>query len=88
MKKLKIFLLTLLMVITVLPVNTLADEDTSYKEPNVLVYATKEQLMDGTFAPNEKGVPENIGKIVFGKNNTGAPQEWYILGKDNGITNG
>ena len=31
MKKLKIFLLTLLMVITVLPVNTLADEDTSYK---------------------------------------------------------
>ena len=88
MKKLKIFLLTLLMVTTLLPVNTLADENNSSKEPNVLVFATKEQLMDGTFAPNEKGVPENIGKIVFGKNNTGAPQEWYILGKDNGITNG
>ena len=57
MKKLKIFLLTLLMVTTLLPVNTLADENNSSKEPNVLVFATKEQLMDGTFAPNEKGVP-------------------------------
>ena len=86
MKKLKIFLLTLLMVITVLPVNTLADEDTSYKEPNVLVFATKEQLMDGTFAPNEKGVPENIGKIVFGINAANITQEWYILGKDTGVS--
>ena len=68
MKKLKIFLLILLMVITVLPVNTLADEDTSYKEPNVLVYATEEQLMDGTFAPDSDGVAKNIGKILFGKN--------------------
>ena len=89
MKKLKLFLLILLMVITILPINTIAEgEDASSKEPDLSVYATKEQLMDGTFAPNENGVPENIGKIVFGKNNTGAPQEWYILGKDNGITNG
>ena len=46
MKKLKIFLLTLLMVITVLPVNTLADDDNSSKKPDVSVFATKEQLMD------------------------------------------
>ena len=92
MKKLKIFLLTLLMVITVLPVNTLADEDTSYKEPNVLVFATKQQLMDETFAPNENGVPKNIGKIVFGKNTkidgpftSVNPQEWYVLGADSGV---
>ena len=92
MKKLKIFLLILLMVITVLPVNTLADEDTSYKEPNVLVFATKQQLMDETFAPNENGVPKNIGKIVFGKNTkidgpftSVNPQEWYVLGADSGV---
>ena len=92
MKKLKIFLLTLLMVITLLPVNTLADENNSSKEPNVLVFATKEQLMDGTFAPNENGVPKNIGKIVFGKNTkidgpftSVNPQEWYVLGADSGV---
>ena len=92
MKKLKIFLLTLLMVITVLPVNTLADDDNSSKKPDVSVFATKEQLMDETFAPNENGVPKNIGKIVFGKNTkidgpftSVNPQEWYVLGADSGV---
>ena len=92
MKKLKIFLLTLLMVITVLPVNTLADDDNSSKEPDVSVFATKQQLMDETFAPNENGVPKNIGKIVFGKNTkidgpftSVNPQEWYVLGADSGV---
>ncbi|MDD6525851.1 MAG: hypothetical protein PUF67_06430, partial [Firmicutes bacterium] len=74
------------MVITLLPVNTLADENNSSKEPDVSVFATKEQLMDGTFAPNEKGVPENIGKIVFGINAANITQEWYILGKDTGVS--
>ena len=92
MKKLKIFILTLLMVITVLPVNTLADDDNSSKKPDVSVFATKEQLMDETFAPNENGVPKNIGKIVFGKNTkidgpftSVNPQEWYVLGADSGV---
>ena len=92
MKKLKIFILTLLMVITVLPVNTLADDDNSSKEPDVSVFATKQQLMDETFAPNENGVPKNIGKIVFGKNTkidgpftSVNPQEWYVLGADSGV---
>ncbi len=84
MKKLKIFLLTLLMVITLLPVNTIAEGEQT-TAPDVTVYATKKQMMDGTFTPNENGVPENIGKIVFGKNNTGAPQEWYVLGKDSEV---
>ena len=88
MKKLKIFLLTLLMVITVLPVNTLADDDNSSKKPDVSVFATKEQLMDETFAPNENGVPKNIGKILFGKNSSGNSQEWYILGADSGVNDG
>ena len=55
-------------------------------EPSVSAYATKTQLMDGTFAPNTDGTAANYGKIVFGKNSSGASQEWYILGKDNGVS--
>ena len=49
-------------------------------EPSVSAYATKTQLMDGTFAPKADGTAENIGKLVFGKNSDGNPQKWYILG--------
>ena len=57
--------------------------------PGVSAYATKEQLMDGTFAPDSSGTPANIGKLVFGKKSDGAtPQEWYILGADSGVTGG
>ena len=76
------------MVTTLLPVNTLADDDNSSKEPDVSVFATKQQLMDETFAPNENGVPKNIGKILFGKNSSGNSQEWYILGADSGVNDG
>lgn len=73
------------MIFTVLPVSIKAEGDTL--EPDVTVYATKEQLMDGTFAPDSDGVAKNIGKIVFGKNADNKPQEWYILGKDDGKIN-
>ena len=53
---------------------------------SVTVYATKDQLMDDTFAPNSEGTPQNIGKIVFGKDSSGNPLEWYILGKDEGVS--
>ena len=57
--------------------------------PGVSAYATKEQLMDGTFAPDSSGTPANIGKLVFGKKSDGTtPQEWYILGADSGVTGG
>ncbi|MGN0307608.1 MAG: hypothetical protein ACI4DN_05270 [Lachnospiraceae bacterium] len=56
--------------------------------PSVSAYATKEQLMDGTFAPDSNGLPTNIGKLAFGKNISGNPQEWYILGADSGVTEG
>ena len=49
-------------------------------------YATKAQLMDNTFAPNLSGNAANIGKLVFGKNSESNSQEWYILGKDKGIS--
>ena len=51
-------------------------------EATHFTYATKAQLMDGTFAPDSNGNATNIGKLVFGKNSSGQPQEWYILGKD------
>ena len=56
-------------------------------EPSVSAYATKEQLMDDTFAPKADGTAENYGKLVFGKKSDGTTaQEWYILGKDEGVS--
>lgn len=52
-------------------------------EPSVTDYATKEQLMDDTFKPDDgTGIGTNIGKLIFGKNSKGEAQEWYILKKD------
>ena len=55
-------------------------------EPSVTAYATKDQLMDGTFKPKDDGTADNYGKLVFGKNSSGSAQEWYILGKDEGVS--
>ena len=38
-------------------------------------YVTKAQLMDGTFAPDADGIVTNIGKLIFGNNSNGQPQE-------------
>ena len=59
--------------------------DGTTKSPSVSTYATKAQMMDGTFAPNSSGEATNIGKLVFGKNSSGEAQEWYILGQDKGV---
>ena len=58
--------------------------DGTTKSPSVSTYATKDQMMDGTFA-NSSGEATNIGKLAFGKNSSGEAQEWYILGKDSGV---
>ena len=50
-------------------------------------YVTKEQLMN-SFKPYSDGTAVNYGKLVFGKNSDGNPQEWYILGADSGVTGG
>lgn len=56
-------------------------------EPSVSAYATKTQLMDGTFKPGANGTATNYGKLVFGKKSDGTTaQEWYILGKDEGVS--
>lgn len=55
-------------------------------EPSVTAFATKDQLMGDTFKPDAYGNATTIGKLVFGKNSDGNPQEWYILGKDEGVS--
>lgn len=49
-------------------------------EPEVSLYATKNQMMDDTFKPGADGTAANYGKLKFGKN------RWYILGKDDVIS--
>ena len=42
-------------------------------------YATKEELENWSY-------DTTVGKIVFGKDSSGNPLEWYILGKDSGVS--
>ena len=91
-KKGMAFVLSLAMVAGLVPAmsggaNKVQAAPGSGTEPSVSAYATKTQLMDGTFAPNAFGTAVNYGKIVFGKKSDGTTaQEWYILGKDEGVS--
>ena len=42
--------------------------------------------MNGTFKPNSEGSAWNYGRLLFGKNSRGGAQQWYILGKDEGVS--
>ena len=84
-KRILSILLTLCMVLVLCPVTVFAEGETS-STPSVSAYATKAQLMDDTFAPDSSGNAMNIGKLVFGKNSSGESQQWYILGKDTGVS--
>ena len=86
----KRILAVLMAVLMVLPGNLdgiLADDNNSTKAglPSVTAYAAKEQLMN-SFTPDSNGTAVNIGKLIFGKNSDGDAQEWYILGKDSGVS--
>ena len=91
-KKEMAFVLSLAMVAGLVPAmsggaNKVQAASGSGTEPSVSAYATKTQLMDGTFAPKADGTAEKYGKIVFGKKSDGTTaQEWYILGKDEGVS--
>lgn len=91
-KKGMVFVLSLAMVAGLVPAmsggaNKVQAAAGSGTEPSVSAYTTKTQLMDGTFAPNADGTAVNYGKIVFGKKSDGTTaQEWYILGKDEGVS--
>ena len=56
------------------------------KSPSVSTYATKDQMMDGTFKPDSEGSAWHYGRLLFGKNSSGRAQQWYILGKDGGVS--
>ena len=98
MKKLKhnfkkgmAFVLSLAMVAGLVPAmsggaNTVQAATGSGTEPSVTAFATKDQLMGDTFKPDSNGEVTTIGKLVFGKNSDGNPQEWYILGKDESVS--
>ena len=91
-KKGMAFVLSLAMVAGLVPAmsggaNTVQAATGSGTEPSVSAYATKEQMMGGTFAPDSNGTATTIGKLVFGKKSDGTTaQEWYILGKDEGVS--
>lgn len=74
-------------LITIMPQGTVSvkADDTQEMTPSVSAYATKEQLMDDTFAPKNDGTADNYGKLAFGRSSLGYAQEWYILGKDSRI---
>ena len=90
-KKTVSLLLAAAMILTSFPVSgkEARAAGTSDRSLSVKAFATKEQLMDETFAPDGTGNSSTIGKIAFGKNQTmnleGTVVEWYILGKDNGV---
>ena len=66
------------------PGGTVHAKAADVSEPGVTAYATKEQLMTA-FTPDASGTNTNVGKLLFGKNASGTAQDWYILGKDNGV---
>ena len=99
MKKLKhnfkkgmAFVLSLAMVAGLVPAmsggaNKVQAAAGSGTEPSVTAFATKDQLMGDTFKPDADGNATTIGKLVFGKKSDGTTaQEWYILGKDEGVS--
>lgn len=97
MKKLKhnfkkgmAFVLSLAMVAGLVPAmsggaNMVQAATGSGTEPSVTAYATKDQLMTA-FNPDSNGDATTIGKLVFGKNSSSVAQEWYILGRDTGVS--
>ena len=92
-KKGMAFVLTFAMIAGLVPAmsggaNTVQAATGSGTEPSVTAYATKAQLMGDTFKPDAKGNATTTGKLVFGKNSKGNPQEWYILGADSGVSGG
>lgn len=88
-KKGMAFVLSLAMVAGLVPAmsggaDTVQAATGTGKEPSVTAFATKDQLMTA-FNPDSNGNATTIGRLVFGKNSSGKPQEWYILGKDKGV---
>ena len=70
------YALTLALVLSFAPsfASTKAYAASAAATPSVSTYATKAQLKNDTFRPNDDGTATNIGKINFGG------KAWYLLG--------
>ena len=74
-------ILTFALVIGLLPVmpgNANVVKAAGGSAPSITAYATKDELMNWAY-------DTTVGKIVFGKDSSGNPMEWYILGSDSGV---
>ena len=80
-KRILSIMLAMCMVLALVPQAAFAEGETD-STPSLSTFATKQQLMDA-FSSNDA---DNKGKLVFGKNSEGKVQEWYILGKDSGVS--
>ena len=91
-KKGMAFVLSLAMVAGLIPAmsggaNTVQAATGEGTQLSVTAFATKDQLMGDTFKPDANGTATTKGKLVFGKKTDGTTaQEWYILGKDTGVS--
>ena len=84
------FVLSLAMVVGLVPAmsggaNTVQAATVTGSTPSVSAYATKTQLMN-EFTPGNDGTASHYGKLIFGKNKNSEAQQWYILGKDTGVS--
>lgn len=88
-KRIGSLLLALAMIVTSFPVLSTevqaVEAKTSGTGPSVTAFAEKDQLMT-VFKPDENGNSDTIGKLAFGKNKGKEVQNWYILGKDEGVS--
>ena len=80
-KRIISIMLAICMVLSFVPITAVA----AGGAPSLSSFATKNQLMT-EYMTDSDGKATNIGKLVFGKNNDNEPQEWYILGKDTGVS--
>lgn len=87
-KRIGSLLLALAMIVTSFPVLSTevqaVEAKTSGTGPSVTAFAEKDQLMT-VFKPDKNGNSDTIGKLAFGKNEGNEVQNWYILGKDEGV---
>ena len=78
MKKGMARFLATIMVIGLLPMMPSDMATVHAAEASTTAYATKEELMSWDYQ-------NTVGKIVFGKDSSGNPMQWYILGSDSGV---
>ena len=83
MKRTRLLILSVLLMATLIPVSVYAEGGTL--EPDVTVFATKDQMMDGTFAPKSDGTADIKARIQFGKDDIGRDYQWFILKADQGV---